>query len=80
MFSLNFFILISLHEFKRRPQGGCWLLFKWFNHYFTEHVKCDYSWHILDIFSAPGYRFELIPYALSQATEDTSLEHPKGLF
>ena len=37
-------------------------------------------WHVLDVFSAPGCRIELIPFALGQATQGTSLEYPQGLF
>ena len=29
-------------------------------------------WHDLDVFSTQGYWFDLIPFALSQATQDTS--------
>ena len=37
-------------------------------------------WHVLDVFSEPGGRIELIPFALGQATQGTSLEYQQGLF
>jgi hypothetical protein len=37
-------------------------------------------WHVLDVFSAAGYRFELIPFALGHTTQGTILEYPQGQF
>ena len=36
--------------------------------------------HVLDVFSGLGYRIELIPFPLSQASWDTSLDYPQGAF
>ena len=36
--------------------------------------------HILDVFSSWGGRIKLIPFALSQASGDTSLDYPQGVF
>jgi hypothetical protein len=36
--------------------------------------------HILDFFSGLGYRIELIPFSLNQASLGTSLEYPQGAF
>ena len=35
--------------------------------------------HILDVFSGLRNRIELIPFALSQASRDTSLDYPQGV-
>jgi hypothetical protein len=35
--------------------------------------------HILDVFSRLRNRIELIPFALSQGSRDTSLDYPQGL-
>ena len=47
--------------------------------YFTHRVKCTHILARFDVFSAPGCRIELIPFALGQATQGTSLEYPQGL-
>ena len=36
--------------------------------------------HILDVFSGVPNWIELIPFALSQASRDTSLDYPQGVF
>ena len=36
--------------------------------------------HVLDVFSGQGGRIELIPFAMSQASWDTSLDYPHGAF
>ena len=36
--------------------------------------------HVLDVFSWPGDRIELIPFAFSQASWDTGLDYPHGAF
>ena len=36
--------------------------------------------HVLNVSSEPRHRFELIPFALGQATQGTSLEYPQGIF
>ena len=42
--------------------------------------KMSTFWHIMDVFSALSYRIELIPFALRQASWDTSLEYPQHNF
>ena len=37
-------------------------------------------WHIMDVFSALSFPIKLIPFALHQASWDTSLEHPQHNF
>ena len=36
-------------------------------------------WHILVIYSEQGTRIELIPFAMSQASRDTSLDYPQHI-
>ena len=36
--------------------------------------------HVLDVFSKADGRIELIPFALSQASCDTSLDYPQRVF
>ena len=36
--------------------------------------------HVLDVLSGQGDRIGLIPFALSQASRDTSLDYPQGAF
>ena len=36
--------------------------------------------NVLDVFSRQGDRIELIPFALSQASSDTSLDYTQGAF
>ena len=37
-------------------------------------------WHIMDVFSPLSYLIELIPFEMSQASLDTSLEYPQHGF
>ena len=42
--------------------------------------KMSTFWHIMDVFSALSYPIELIPFAMRQASWDTSLEYPQHNF
>jgi hypothetical protein len=42
--------------------------------------KMAISERVLNVFSEPGHRFELISFALCQATQGKSLEYPQGQF
>ena len=46
---------------------------------FWHWPKTAKSDHILDVFSGQGGRIELIPFALSQASWDTSLDYPQHI-
>ena len=47
--------------------------------YFDVGPKISKSDHILDVFSRQSGRIELIPFALSQAPCDTSLDYPQHI-
>ena len=58
---------------RKRPKCGLNLLF-WAN------VQIYLSLHVLDLFSGQRDRIEMISFALSQASSETSLDYPKGAF
>ena len=42
-------------------------------------LECLLKWHVLDVFSALLGRIELILFAMSQASRETSLEYPQHI-
>ena len=52
----------------------------WNSGLFCPSPKCAKFDHIFDAFSSWDGRDELIPFELSQASGDTSIDYPKGVF
>jgi hypothetical protein len=67
----------SDHPAQRKRPEWCPILLIWANTKISQYFGIPIFRHILDVFSQQGGPIELVPFALGQASLDTSVEYPQ---